>query len=287
MNPGGTIRAARGRGSVLPPSPSRHRSHARLGRLGPGLLGFCLLVTGCATTGSDGTDPAKVAELNTQLALEYYREQNYVPAVRKLDKALEADSRYPQAHTVGGLLYEALGETDKADQFYRRAIELDPRNVVTLNNYGQFLCARGRWQEGLSMFQRAIDEPLNQSPLVSFNNAGQCAFASGDIAQAGTYLREALAFDPELPPALLTMARVSLLTDRSLSARAYLQRFEAVAPHNASTLAAAIEIETALGDSERATSYMNRLRREFPDSPEAAALPDRRPSIQPPTRPSM
>lgn len=237
--------------------------------------------------GSGGTDAAKVAELNTQLALEYYREQNYVPAVRKLDKALEADSRYPQAHTVGGLLYEALGETEKAEQFYRRAIALDPKNVVTLNNYGQFLCARGRWQEGLGMFQRAIDEPLNQNPLVSFNNAGQCAFASGDMAQAGTYLREALAFDPELPPALLTMARVSLLSDRSLSARAYLQRFEAVATHNASTLAAAIEIETALGDLQRATYYMNRLRREFPDAPEAAALPDRRPSIQPPTRPAM
>lgn len=242
-------------------------------------------VGGCVSSGLQPEQAQKVAEVNTRLAFEYYVEKNYVAAASKLDKALAADEDYVEAQVMGGILYESIGELERAEEFFRRALQLAPKNVLALNNYGQFLCARGRFDEGLAQFRVAAAEPLNPSPLVTLNNAGQCAFEANDVALAERSLREALAFNPELAPALLTMARISLATDRSLSARAYLQRYEAVAPHTAASLAAAFQIETALGDTERAITYMNQLRRQFPDSPEAANLPDRRPRAVAPVSP--
>lgn len=231
---------------------------------------------GCVTAGLEPAQAKKVAEVNTRLAFEYYLEENYAAAVSKLDKALEADDDYVEAQIMGGVLYESLGEFERAQAFFERALKLAPRNVLALNNYGQFLCTRGRFTEGLAQFRLAAAEPINSNPLATLNNTGQCAFQAGDLATAERNLREALALDPALAPALLTMAKISRATDRELSARAYLQRYEGVAAHTADSLALALAIEMALGDTERALGYMKALRQQFPDSAEAASLPDRR-----------
>jgi len=235
---------------------------------------LALALAGCASTQrmAPKEEPEKRARLNTQLAFEYLKDGKYRIAVEKLDKALDADRNYVDAHIAGGVIYSRLGEWDKAEDHYRRALSLDDENITALNNYGLFLCSRGRNAEGIEQFERALEMPLNTNPVVTLNNAGQCAFEDARLALAEEYLRKALQIDPRLARALLTMGKLSFEYDRDLSARAYLQRFHAASRETAESLWLGVRVEWSLGDREAAARYATRLREKFPDSIEAGKL---------------
>ena len=239
-----------------------------------GVVFFAMVViAGCASppqTKSD--DPTRVARLNTQLAFEYLKERNYPAAVEKLEKALALDASYIDAQIAGGIIYSQLGERGKADKHYRNAMGLDDKNITLMNNYGLFLCNERRYSEGIELLEEATELPLNTNPLASFNNAGQCAYENADLERAEEHLRRALQINPRLPPALLTMSRLSYEYDRMLPARAYLQRYHEVRPESPATLLLGYQIETKLEDRASAEKFAENLRKDFPDSPEANEL---------------
>ena len=115
------------------------------------------------------------AEVNTQLGIEYMREGRYELALEKLKKALKQNPSYQTAQTSIAVLYEKLGENNLADKHYRRAYNLDRKNPLTANNYGQFLCRNGRYKEADKMFMTAVKDPLYQYPEMVYTNAGICA----------------------------------------------------------------------------------------------------------------
>ncbi len=242
-----------------------------------GALAAALMVAGCASTpvqevGTPARAENKLAELHTELGVGYLREGKLELAWQRLHKALLADPDYSAAHNAMGLLYARMGETEKAEEHLRRAVELDPVNSSAQNNYGGFLCRQGRFEEGEQRFLRAVKNPLYRSPQTAYANAGLCMQRAGKLDRAETYLRNALAIDPRLPPALLAMSEISLAKGAYLSARGYLQRYLEVASHSPRTLWLGIRIERQLGDRDTEASYALLLRSKYPDSPEAAQL---------------
>lgn len=241
------------------------------------LLALALACSGCATTPTDperlpDTDPLKIASLNTELGVEYMRKGDNEVALRKLEKALAAAPNFAGAHSAMGLLYARLGQIDEAESHFREATRLAPEDSSILNNFGQFLCQRQRWDEADALFQRAVKNALYETPEVAYANAGTCAKASGDLAKAEGYFRQALQLDAELGPALLGMAELSFEQKRYLPARAYLQRLSAVAPQTPRTLWLGVRVERALGDRDAADSYALALKNRFPDSDETRHL---------------
>lgn len=217
-------------------------------------------------------DPQKLAQVNTELAFQYMQEGEYEIAIRKLDKAFEAVPGYVDAHNAMGLVSSRLGRFDDAEDSFRRALRFDPDNSSALNNYGQFLCQRGRYEEGQQQFLKAVDNPLYKIPAVAYSNAGSCALDAGDLAAAENHFRAALELDPRLGPALIQMADISHRLERYLPARAYLQRYLEGAPHTARTLWLGILIERELGDRDALASYALQLEKNFPDSTETGML---------------
>lgn len=231
---------------------------------------------GCApmasTPGTAPGEPDRVAEINTQLGIEYMRQGSNEVAMRKLEKALQADARYPEAHEAMGLLQARIGEFDKAEDHFKRAMSLAPGDSSIMNNYGQFLCQRERREEAYALFDKAVANPLYATPELAYANAGTCARAGGSLEQAENYYRQALQRNPELAPVLLGMADINFETQRYLTARAYLQRYEAVAQPTPGTLWLGARIERMLGDREAEARYAASLRKRFPDSLEAGEL---------------
>ncbi len=68
------------------------------------------------------------------------------------------------------------------------------------------------------------------------------------------------------------MSQINFDKQTFLSARAYIQRYEEIAPHNAKTLLLAIKIENELGDQDASSSYQLLLKNSFPDSNELTEL---------------
>jgi len=243
---------------------------------------LCLALNGCnQMTGSSvsGTETIKstpvtndVAAINLKLGLEYLQRGEYEKSLSKLQHALEADKNYPPTYNALGILYQQLGNKVKAEEFYKRALRLNSSDASTLNNYGQFLCKEGRYDEAEVTFLKATQNPLYPTPEIALSNAGTCNLAQGKLDKAETHFRNALEKNPNLTVALIQMAQISYATANYLSARAYLQRYLEFGSHTAKSLWLGINIEKELGDKNTLSSYKLLLKNKFPNSKEAKLL---------------
>jgi type IV pilus assembly protein PilF len=107
---------------------------------------------------------------------------------------------------------------------------------------------------------------------VALTNAAVCTRRQGDLSQAETYLRRALDRNRRYPMGLGQMALVSFERGNSMSARAYLQRYMAVAEPSSEMLWLGVRVERDLGDDRAEREYAELLRTRFPDSLEVQML---------------
>jgi type IV pilus assembly protein PilF len=236
------------------------------------LLGALLLMA-CgspASKTSDEPDRArKAAETNTSLGRQYLDLGKYEVAQEKLKRAVAYDKTYAPAHTMLGVLYETLGQMDQAMEEYRLAVRYDPSDGDVNNNYAAFLCGQNKSKEADHYFQVAMQDPFYSTPKVLYANAGLCALQANTLDKAERYLRQSLEYDAKFAAALLPMADLQYRRGAYLSARAFLQRFEAVGASDAQSLLLGYRVESALGDLAIASHYKRDLLERFPDTAEA------------------
>jgi type IV pilus assembly protein PilF len=245
-------------------------------------LGLAVAATGCVTVNStapmiEKSEPATRAEpnlqeaarINTDLGLNYARTGNFDVAFDKFQRALSQDSTYAPAHAGIALIYSQRRQNDKAEQHYEKALQLQPNDPITRNNYGVFLCAQQRYEDAEKMFLKAATSPNYREPDNAYTNAGVCARRVPDLEKAENYFHEALRLRPESPEPLQQMASMCLERKDYERAKGYLKRYEKVGAPTAATLWMGAKIEFALGDENAAAEYARRLRTEFPDSEES------------------
>jgi type IV pilus assembly protein PilF len=230
-------------------------------------------LTACVSTTSRPrpTPDKDAATYNMQLGISYLRQGNLQAAREKLERAIDLEPGLATAHSALGLVFERLDDADGAERHYRRAVEVDGRDPDSLNALAVFTCSRRQKPaEALRLFDRALAVPLsvkNANRAMLYTNAGTCVKQS-DPARAETYLRGALAQDPQYADALLQLADVSLVRGNGLAARGFLERHLARAPASAEALWLGVRIEQSMNDANAARGYGDRLRREFPESTE-------------------
>lgn len=246
------------------------------------LLVPVLLLAGCASQsgGGDGevtqTDSSRAqasAKIHTELAGMYYERALYGVALEELAIAIKKDSSYAPAYNVRGLVHMALLEDDQAESDFKRSLDLDENNSGTRNNYGWFLCQRGREQESVKQFMAAVKNPLYATPEKAFLNAGLCSKQAGKLVEAEGYLKRALTMQPRMAEALVGMAELNYAKADFALAKSYFQRFSQVATDvTAANLLLAIRIERKLGDRNSEASYKLQLRKRFPESRETQLI---------------
>ncbi|MGY8815530.1 MAG: type IV pilus biogenesis/stability protein PilW [Gammaproteobacteria bacterium] len=238
---------------------------------------FTILIAGCSSSANNSTlrpreSTNQIAITNLNLAIEYMRSGSMEIALEKLNRAYQADPQYYGTHNAYGLLYQRLGDPTLAEQHFKKAIELNINDSSGKNNYGSFLCLEGRYSEAEDIFLSAAANPLYLTPEVAYANAGTCAVENNRIETAEKHFRQALTINPEIASALLQMSNINFEQKNYLSARGYLQRFQAVTNHSSSSLLLGIKIETELGDRNTVSSYEMLLKNNYPDSTEIQEL---------------
>ena len=191
-----------------------------------------------------------------------------------MDRAIKADPNYYDSYNVYGVLYQELKQPKRAEQSFKKALDLNPNDSPTLNNYGRFLCEAKRVDEAETMFKKAAANPLYDTPEIPLTNAGTCDLLNGRREKAEKEFRHALQLNPKVPEALLQMAHISFNDKQFLTARGYMQRYLGVAPATPNSLWLDIRIEKELGDKDTVSSDALLLRNNFPDSEEAKLLQD-------------
>jgi type IV pilus assembly protein PilF len=253
-------------------------SNLTLGSIKPllALIVVLIFTAACASnqSGDDYKDSEKrkAAESNTALGLEYMKRGQYEVALGKLKKAVKEEPGYAPAHTVLAVLYERIGEMNLAGKHYKKAYEADSADGDVNNNYGVYLCKTGKSNQAIEHFLKALDDPFYSTPAIALTNAGSCELGIGNIPEADEYLRSALKMEPDFPDALLNMAKLNFAQQNYLSSRAFMQRYEVAAKHQAESLLLAYRIEMASRDSRAANKYKILLEANFPDSNETAEV---------------
>jgi type IV pilus assembly protein PilF len=238
---------------------------------------LALLLAGCATSHGGGFSTGKVndqdaARIHTELGQQYLERGKLKTALEKLKKALQFDERYAPAHTVIATIYARIGENAQAEQHFRRAEQLKPKNGDTNNNLGVFLCKIGKVDEALPYFEKAVHDPFYATKDVALSNAGRCLLKKNDYAGAENEYRRALTINSTNADALYQLASVLLKQGKAFQARAFIQRFDALGRPNPAALLLGYRIEKRLGDEEGARNYEKRLLAKFPDSDQAKSI---------------
>lgn len=236
-----------------------------------------LVASGCASRG-DGEQTTSqrtrgIATVHTELGAAYYGRSQYAIALQELGIALQADPTYAPGYNVRALIRMALHEDEQAESDFKRSIKIDKNYSDAYNNFGWFLCQRGRAQESLQQFLEALKNPLYATPELAYANAGLCALKAGHLASAETYLQRALILRQGMPEALFGFADVNFAKGDFASAKSYLLRFQQVIQDmNAEQLWLAIRIERKMRDRNSEASYALQLNKRFPESREAQLL---------------
>jgi type IV pilus assembly protein PilF len=213
--------------------------------------------------GKKTASPASAAQL-VAAASASYEGGHFDQSKQQAQQAIKADPRSGDAHTVLAAIASKSGDVAAAGDHYRRALALSPDNGAYANNYGIWLCGNGHAQESLAWFDKALGDQTYPTPTTALTNAGTCAQQAGQPARAETNWRQALALDPDLPAALAGMAALQFSRSELLDARAFVQRWLAIAPQDASALQLAAQIEQKQGDNAAAQRYLLRLQAVTP-----------------------
>jgi len=206
------------------------------------------------------------------LAAAYIQRNDFETALRYADRAIKEDPQNPNSFNVMAIVLQQIGQVNKADENFRKALSISPYEPYINSAYASFLCERKDFDRAKIHFTNSINHPLFTKKYLPMAEIGICALRNERLDLAEEYLRKALQINGKFAPALYNMIDVSVRTENYWSARAYIQRYLEVARHDAKTLYWGIKTEQQLGDKNNLDSYKLLLKNKFPDSKETALL---------------
>ncbi|MDR6535199.1 type IV pilus biogenesis/stability protein PilW [Variovorax soli] len=222
-------------------------------------------------TDSDEGNARKRARLRIELAVGYFEQGQPTVALDEIKQALAADPNFADAYNLRGLVYMRLDDAGLAEDSFRRAIALNPRDPNTLHNYGWLLCQQNRFGDAQQQFSAALAIATYGDRAKTLMTQGVCQMRAGQRADAERSLTQAYEIDAGNPVIGYNLA--SLLAQREDWSRAqfYIRRINNGPAASAETLWLGIKVERRLNNRDAVTQLAGQLQRRFPQSREAAA----------------
>ena len=222
-------------------------------------------------TESDEPESRRRARLRLELATGYFEQGQTNVALDELKQALIADPTYVDAYSLRGLVYMRLNDLPLAEDSFKRALAINPRDASVAHNYGWFLCQQARYPDSFRFFGQAIANPTYPGQAKSLMTQGICQVRAGQRVEAEQSLTKSYELDAGNP---LTAYNLSLLLyERSELVRSqfYIRRLNNSELANAETLWLGIKIEQKLNNQQAVQQLASQLKRRFGQSREAAA----------------
>jgi len=137
---------------------------------------------------------AKVTQLEPNLGeaflaqgyFHYYCEQNYDAAIASFEKARQLAPKTSDALEGLALVSRRKGEWQQSLEYFRQAIEIDPRNISLLSSNGETYVELREYSFALKVYDQLLEiSPDNVEALVSKAEIYQCA---ANLSEAATLL---------------------------------------------------------------------------------------------------
>ena len=193
----------------------------------------------------------RAAMAQNNLGLVLYGQLQYRQAIECLDRALQADPDWPEAHYNLGLILTELGyyseaatqmqyalqiipafakadnglgvalvqlgQPDAATAHFRHALELDPHYVDARDNLGRILLNAGQLTEAEAEFRRAIQ--IRPTDFAAHENLGVVLLEQNQLDEAAVEFRKAAQSKSDDPEPHKNMADILMKQQRFPEAR--------------------------------------------------------------------
>ncbi len=252
----------------------------------------CLLVvglvglTGCASkaagagpgdngveivTESDEPEAHKRARIRLELAIGYFEQGQTTVALDELKQSIAADPNYAEAYSLRGLIYMRLADFRFAEESFKRALAINPRDSNVMHNLGWLFCQQARYPEAQQLFSQALSNPQYGERAKTFRAQGLCLVRAGRLADGEQSLLKSYEFDAGNPITAYNLA-VLLYQRRDLvRAQFYVRRLNNSELANAESLWLGVKIERGLENRDAMLQLAAQLVKRFPQSREAIA----------------
>jgi tetratricopeptide (TPR) repeat protein len=150
-------------------------------------------------------DPHHVKSLVNESRV-FIEQKRHDDAIDRLTRAANIDSESAEVYRLLGRSYHAKGQTDEAVEAYQTAIELNDRDVWSMNNLGLVLLEAKRADEALPLLTKAVE--LRKDVPEFQNNLGMALEHTGRFKAAAAAYSGALTADPGYAKAKQNLARV-------------------------------------------------------------------------------
>lgn len=260
---------------------------------GPKSMGWAVLaaallaLAGCATqaqrasgsttagvepfTASDEPAHVKRARIRYELAANYYEQGQTTVALDEIKLALAADPNYSPAYILRGLVYMRLNDVGLADESFRRALQINPRDAQGLHAYGLFACEQSRYVQADELFNQALAIPTYGGRARTWLVQGVCQIRAGKWQDAEATLARAYEFDASNPIAAYNLATLKHRRGDHTGAQFIIRRVNNSELANAETLWLGVKVERSTGNDVAAAQLGQQLGRRFPQSSQWAA----------------
>ncbi|MGL6111881.1 MAG: type IV pilus biogenesis/stability protein PilW [Rubrivivax sp.] len=233
-------------------------------------------VKGDTKTAAPATDEQSLkrsAAVRLELASLYFGRGQYNTALDEIKLALVADPNFGAAFNLSGLIYASLGNGAQAEASFRRALQINPRDADSMQNYGWFLCQNQRFKEADLQFEQALVQPNYRGAAMTLRAMGNCQARDGRLADAEASLSRSYQIDPASAATAVNLADVQYRRGEYDKARFYIERVNKMPEQsNAQSLWLAARIEYKLGNRALAQGLGGQLRSRYPQSPETLAF---------------
>jgi type IV pilus assembly protein PilF len=247
------------------------------------LFAGAITVAGCATpqaepgrdsvvTESDEPEARKRARIRMELAVGYFEQGKTSIALDELKQVIAIDPSYPEAYNLRGLVYMQLNDPSRAEDNFRRAVVLNPRDANTLHNLGWLQCQQRRFDEADRTFEQALATPLYGERAKTLMAQGLCQARAGKPDLAERTLAKAYELDAGNPIVGYNLANLLYARGDLPRAQFYIRRLNNSELANAGSLWLGIKVERKLGDRLAMAQLADQLKKRFPGSRELASL---------------
>jgi Tfp pilus assembly protein PilF len=120
---------------------------------------------------------------------------NYETALEHFQESLDTDET-AEAYTYCGWMHNTLGDSDVALSQWYRAIEVDPEFGNPYNDIGSSLLQKGRLNEAVRWFYKALDAENYDTRQFPHVNLGKLYLAKKLYKKSLYHFHQALEIDP-------------------------------------------------------------------------------------------
>jgi type IV pilus assembly protein PilF len=241
-----------------------------------------LTVSGCASpqasdtsaaadivTPSDESDTRRRARIRLELASGYFEQGKTEVALDEVKQVLAIDPSFAEGHDLRGLILMRLNDNRSAEESFRRAIGLNPRDANPHHNLGWLMCQQARYPEAQREFDAAMASPTYAGRSKTLLAQGVCQARAGKIPEAEQSLARSYELDPGNPITGYNLANLLFRRGENTRAQFYIRRINNSELANAESLWLGIKVERRMNDTVAMRQLGEQLKKRFSGTPEA------------------